>query len=124
MEYAGMRPGGRGRLSVADALDELATVIARWLQAHHEQAFFVSEVEAMAGRSGLDPAGVRPALTRLAEQGTVFCRRYDFDDPHIPSSALMLVAWQVEEDPRAVLTRVEHQWKLWLKEFLASHRCT
>lgn len=82
-------------------------------------ALFVTEVQyGIAPRR--DPAEFAAALQRLVERGEIIIVTKPAPDIHLADADLRIAA-RVAPDADAA---IESAWHNWLRDFLASHRCS
>lgn len=95
--------------------------IVRIFERRGAAALFVTEL-----RHALGPAcpasALDAALARLAERGEILLVAHPVPDPHLAGADLRIAAPVTSgADP---LSAAETLWNGWLREFLASHRCS
>ena len=109
---------------VADLAGDVLGVFAR----RGAAALFVSELHAELGHA-VDPADLTAELQRLDVAGRLRVVSKASPDPHLDGADLRIVALVSADGPRPAAeaqaqAAVETAWGSWLREFLASHRCT
>jgi hypothetical protein len=82
-------------------------------------AMFVGELQHAAG-SGIDAATFFAALQHLTETGVLIIVTKPAPDPHLTDLDLRIVARATPDASGAV----EAVWHAFLRDFLASHRCS
>jgi hypothetical protein len=105
-------------------VDPAVERVAAWLASRPSEAFFLSEVEVALGREGLDGQAVAAAVERLEAEGRAAVARYTWDDPHLPGAGFLLVTHRQGPLDPGCAQRLDAAWGRWLRDFLASHRCT
>lgn len=96
---------------MTDLIDDILGVFAR----RDVQALFVTELQS-ALAPAVDPAALTAALEQLAARGDLVIVVRNAPDPHLEGADLRIVARSGDA--------AEGVWRSWLREFLASHRCT
>ena len=96
-----------------------AETIASIFERRGAAAMFVSELQHAAGAE-IDAASFAAALERLTETGEIIIVSKPAPDPHLSDIDLRIVA---RATPHAAVD-VEAVWSSFLRDFLASHRCS
>ncbi len=99
--------------------DQLHATILRAFAGSGAGALFVTELQ-HATAASLDGPALATGLARLTEGGTLVMVTKTAPDPHLADADLRIVAPAGE----GAIDAIEQTWRAWLREFLASHRCT
>ena len=99
--------------------DQLQAVILRAFARSEAEALFVTELQ-HATAASLDGTALATGLARLIERGTLVMVTKAAPDPHLADVDLRIVA----PAGAGAIDAIEQTWRAWLREFLASHRCT
>lgn len=104
--------------------------VLRELAARRPPAALAIEIAALVG--GADPtrsAGIDAALIELDAEKAIVVRDHAAPDPHLEGVDLRVIALVDAEAPteaaeEAAIEAAEAVWSDWLRQFLATHRCT
>ena len=108
---------------------DIETAALAFLSQHAAEAYFVSELTVGVRATGASEADLLAAVENLRDREAVCMQTYHWSDPHLPLDGFQIVsvvdaALPARQGQDEAFGRIEAHWSRWLRQFLATHRCS